>query len=161
MYSAFFEQIKHRKNFNRALEILLVEDNIGDIRLIQECFKEINSPHHLHIARDGQEALDFLYHQGKYKEAPLPDLIILDINLPKKNGHLVLEEIKKDKNLEFIPVIIFSSSSDEKDIFRAYELYANSYIVKPHDYSEFLEIIHKIDQFWMQTVQLPTYRDYL
>jgi two-component system, chemotaxis family, response regulator Rcp1 len=139
----------------RPIELLLVEDNPGDVRLTQEALKEGGLPVHLSVAYDGVEALDFLFHRGPYGKAPVPDLILLDLNLPRKNGREVLSEIKEDPDLKRIPVLVMTTSHAEQDIQKAYSLNANCYITKPMDLDEFLRIVHSIEEFWLKTVTLP------
>lgn len=140
----------------RTFEILLVEDNPGDVRFVQEALKEEKLyPYHLHVAMDGLEALDFLYRRGKHVQAPSPDLILLDLNIPKKDGHEVLEIIKGDVYLRCIPTIIMTSSSLEDDIRRSYCLHANSYIIKPTDIDEFITILKQLEVFWFTVATLP------
>ncbi len=140
----------------RSIEILLVEDNPGDVRLTQEAFKEGHIRNNLSVVKDGAAAMDFLMKSGEYKNSPTPDLILLDLNLPKKNGHEVLEEIKKDPNLKMIPVIILTSSEADKDVVRAYSLNANCYIRKPVDLDQLLKVVKAIDSFWLEIVKLPS-----
>jgi two-component system, chemotaxis family, response regulator Rcp1 len=138
------------------IEILLVEDNPGDVVLVQEAFKDFCIPNCLHVAEDGVEALAFLHREGKYQEAVRPDLIILDLNLPRKSGQQVLAEVKTDETLRSIPVVILTSSEAEDDISRAYYLYANCYITKPIVFDTFLSVIKTIEEFWFTVVRLPT-----
>ena len=139
----------------RPIEILLVEDNPGDVRLTQEALKEAKVRNHLSVAEDGEQALAFLRRQGQYAEAPHPDLILLDLNLPKKNGPEVLEEIKADPELKRVPVVILTVSKAEQDILKTYNLYANCYITKPVDLEQFLTVIKSIEDFWLTVVMLP------
>ena len=138
------------------IEILLVEDSPGDVRLTQEALRDAKVQNNLHIASDGMEATAFLWRQGKYANAPRPDLILLDLNLPKKGGREVLEEIKQDPSLKSIPVVILTTSAAEEDILRSYQLHANCYITKPVDLDQFLKIVKTIDNFWLAIVKLPT-----
>jgi chemotaxis family two-component system response regulator Rcp1 len=138
------------------IEILLVEDSPGDVRLTQEALRDAKVQNNLHIASDGIEATAFLWRQGKYANAPRPDLILLDLNLPKKGGREVLEEIKQDPSLKSIPVVILTTSAAEEDILRSYQLHANCYITKPVDLDQFLKVIKTIDNFWLAIVKLPT-----
>lgn len=138
--------------------ILLVEDNPGDVRLTQEAFKESKFIHELHVAKDGVEALEYLYRQGKFNDAPTPDIILLDLNLPRKNGREVLTEIKNDLNLKFIPVVILTTSEADEDILNSYKLHANCFITKPVEFEKFLEIVKKIEDFWLSIVKLPKKR---
>lgn len=139
----------------RPIEILMVEDNPGDVRLTVEALKEGKVRNNLHIAEDGVEALAFLRRQGRYAEAPRPDLILLDLNLPKKNGREVLEEIKEDPDLRRIPVVILTVSQAEQDIVKSYNLHANCYITKPVDLDQFLDVVKSIENFWLTVVMLP------
>jgi two-component system, chemotaxis family, response regulator Rcp1 len=137
------------------VEILLVEDNPGDVRLIFETLKEQKVRSHLNVVSNGMEVLPFLLQQGKYANAPRPDLILLDLNLPKKNGLEVLSEIKNCEQLKQIPVVVLSTSNDEKDILRSYELHANCYITKPVDFEHFNNVLRSIEEFWLKVVNLP------
>ncbi len=143
-----------KKNY-KIIEILVVEDNPGDVRLTQEALKECKIANNLHIARDGAEALAFLKKEGKYKDVPRPDVIILDLNLPKVDGREVLSEIKHDDKLKRIPVVILTSSEAEEDILKTYDLHANCYIKKPMDMDQFIEIVQSIGNFWFSIVKLP------
>jgi CheY-like chemotaxis protein len=138
-----------------AIDILLVEDNPGDIRLTQEALKESKMRNRLNIVNDGVEALDFLRRKAPYENAPRPDIILLDLNLPRKDGRAVLEEIKADADLRRIPVVILTTSDDEHDILRSYDLHANCYITKPLDLNQFASIVKTIENFWFQIVKLP------
>ncbi|MBI1896533.1 MAG: response regulator [Acidobacteria bacterium] len=137
------------------MEVLLVEDNPGDVRLTQEAFKEGRAPVHLTVAWDGIEALEILYRRGPHAASRRPDLILLDLNLPRKSGREVLAEIKGHPELRSIPVIIMTTSKAEQDVQRAYSLSANCYIAKPVDYDEFLRVVRAIEDFWLSTVMLP------
>ena len=136
-------------------EILLVEDNPGDILLTIEAFKECEQKHNITPIKDGVEAVKYLKKQEKYKDAVTPDIILLDLNLPKKDGREVLNEIKADENLKKIPVIILSTSKNENDIIKSYDLNANCYISKPVELENFINIITEIEHFWFNTVKLP------
>ena len=138
-----------------AVEILLVEDNPGDARLAVESLKESQIANETHVVEDGVEAMDFLRHKGKYTEAIRPDLILLDLNMPKKDGREVLAEIKADQDLMCIPVVILTISTAEEDIQKCYNLHANCYITKPIDLDEFMTVIKTIESFWMTLVKLP------
>jgi CheY-like chemotaxis protein len=140
----------------KPIEILLVEDNEGDIGLIEEVFEEAKIRNSLHVAEDGEEAMLYLRREGKFLSSPHPDLILLDLNLPKKDGREVLKEIKKDSNLKNIPVIVLTTSTADKDILRAYDLHANAYITKPIDFNEFMKVVESIVNFWLEIVRLPT-----
>lgn len=139
----------------RPRHILLVEDNPGDIRLLAEVFKHLGLPHPLHVAEYGQQAMSFLRRQEPYADAPCPDLILLDLNLPNGDGREVLKEIKADPKLKVIPVVILTSSEAEHEIIRAYREGANSYIVKPPTVSELIEIVRAIDRYWLAVARLP------
>ncbi|MBN1674501.1 MAG: response regulator [Kiritimatiellae bacterium] len=140
---------------DRPVEILLVEDNPADVRLTQEAFKESDVPNNLHVVQDGREALSFLRRKDTYAGVAVPDIILLDLNLPKVNGHEVLAEIKTDDNLKYIPVLILTTSRAEKDIVKTYELQANCYITKPVDLDEFVTLVKYIEYFWLSIVRLP------
>jgi two-component system, chemotaxis family, response regulator Rcp1 len=140
----------------RLLEVLLVEDNPGDIRLTKEAIRCGDLAISLSLARDGVEAIDFLRRRGSFTTAPRPDIILLDLNLPRKSGHEVLSEIKGDPSLKRIPVLVMTTSRDNQDIDHAYGLNANCYITKPMDLDEFLRIVKSIEDFWLRTVTLPT-----
>ena len=139
----------------KFVEILLVEDNPGDARLTQEALNDGKIKNNLHIAYDGVEATDFLFKRNEYKDAPRPDLIILDLNLPKKNGQEVLAEIKADPGLTSIPVIVLTISKAEEDIVRSYNLHANCFLIKPIDLNQFFEVVRSIEDFWLSLVKLP------
>ena len=139
----------------RSVEILLVEDSPGDVRLTKEALREAKVRNKLHVVNDGVEALAFLRRQGKYDAAPRPDVILLDLNLPRKDGREVLAEIKDDDDLRRIPVVILTTSQDERDILRAYDLHANCYITKPVDLDQFIAVIQSIESFWLTIVTLP------
>lgn len=137
------------------LDVLLVEDNPGDVKLTREALAETKMLVNLFTAGNGVEALDFLYKRGNFTNVPRPDIIILDLNLPLKDGREVLEEIKSDPELKRIPVVILTSSKAEEDIVRSYNLYANCYITKPLDFEQFTQIVKSIEQFWFTIVKLP------
>ena len=139
----------------REIEILLVEDNPGDVRLTIEALKDGKIHNHLSVVSDGEEALAFLRRQGQYAKAPWPDLILLDLNLPKKDGREVLKEIKQEKDLKRIPVVILTTSTAEKDIIKTYDLHANCYINKPVDFDQFTNVVKSIEDFWFTVVKLP------
>jgi chemotaxis family two-component system response regulator Rcp1 len=139
----------------RPIEILLVEDNPGDVRLCQEALKDSKVLNNLHVTADGVEALEFLRRQGKFADAIRPDLILLDLNLPRKDGREVLAEIKEDEYLRRIPVVILTVSSAEEDILRTYNLHANCYITKPVDFDQFTKVVQQIEDFWFTIVKLP------
>ena len=143
-----------KSNF-KPVEILLVEDNPGDVRLTIEALKEGKVRNHLSVAKDGVEALDFLFRRGKFTDAVRPDIILLDLNLPKKDGREVLAEIKKDPKLRRIPVVVLTTSAADEDILKSYDLHVNCYITKPVDMDRFIEVVKAIDSFWFTVVQLP------
>ena len=138
-----------------TIEILLVEDNPGDSRLAKEALKESKLKNNLYVAEDGVEAMNFLYKTGKYSKMPRPDLVILDLNLPKKDGREVLAEIKNDDNLKRIPVVILTISKAEEDILKTYNLHANCYVTKPLDLDQFMKVVRSIEDFWLTIVKLP------
>ena len=140
---------------NGPIEILLVEDNPGDVRLTKEALKEGKVYSNLHTVKDGVEAMEFLRRQGKYKDAPRPDIILLDLNLPRKDGREVLEEIKSDELLKRIPVVVLTTSKAEEDVLRTYNLHANCYVTKPVDLEKFIVVVKSIDAFWLTVVTLP------
>jgi len=140
----------------RAVEVMLVEDNPGDVRLTREALREGKIRNRLHVARDGVEALAFLRRAGTHHAAPRPDLILLDLNLPRKDGREVLAEIKADPDLKRIPVVVLTTSEDEEDILSSYNLHANCYIAKPVDLEHFIGVIKSIEDFWLAVVKLPT-----
>jgi chemotaxis family two-component system response regulator Rcp1 len=137
------------------IQVLLVEDNPGDVRLTREALRDGKVRNNLSVAPDGVEALAFLRRQGKYADAPRPDVILLDLNLPKKDGREVLEEVKADPSLRNIPVVILTSSEAERDIAQAYDLHANCYITKPVDLDQFITVVKSIEDFWFTIVKLP------
>ncbi len=139
----------------RPIEILLVEDNPGDVRLTIEALKEGKVSNRLSVARDGVEALAFLRREGSHAKAPRPDLILLDLNLPRRDGREVLAEIKADARLRRIPVVVLTTSKAEEDILRTYDLHANCYINKPVDLDQFISVVRSIDDFWLSVVRLP------
>ncbi len=139
----------------KLTRVLLIEDNPGDVRLTQEALREGKVRNHLHVAADGVEALAYLRREGQYAKARQPDLILLDLNLPKKNGREVLAEIKGDPELRRIPVVILTVSKAEEDILKSYNLHANCYITKPVDLDQFLGVVKSIEDFWLTVVMLP------
>ncbi len=139
----------------KPVAILLVEDNPGDVRLTREVLKDAKVKNDLFVVYDGVEALAYLRHEGKYKDSPKPDLILLDLNLPRKTGHEVLAEIKADDNLKRIPVVVLTVSKDEEDILKSYNLHANCFINKPVDLTQFFNIVKSIEDFWLTVVKLP------
>jgi chemotaxis family two-component system response regulator Rcp1 len=138
-----------------TIEVLLVEDSPGDVRLTREAFKDAKVYLNLHVASDGAEAMAFLNREGEHANAPRPDLILLDLNLPKKDGREVLQEIKESPTLKSIPVVILTTSASDADILRSYRLHANCYITKPVGLDGFLEVVKSIDTFWLSVVKLP------
>jgi CheY-like chemotaxis protein len=138
-----------------AIEILLVEDNPGDVRLTREALKDSKLHNNLSVVEDGAEALAFLRRQGKYANAPRPDILLLDLNLPRIDGRQVLEEIKQDDELKRIPVVVLTTSASEQDILMSYNLHANCYITKPVDLNQFITIVKNIENFWFSIVKLP------
>ena len=141
---------------DRPVETLLVEDNEADIRLTREVFADGRFLNKLSVVRDGEEAMAFLKRRAPYANAPRPDLVLLDLNLPRKDGREVLAEMKNDEELRRIPVVILTTSRAEADVVRTYELHANCYIVKPVDLSQFISVVRSIEDFWLKLVRLPT-----
>jgi CheY-like chemotaxis protein len=140
---------------NGPIEILLVEDNPGDVRLTKEALKEGKVYSNLHTVKDGVEAMEFLRREGKFQAVPRPDIILLDLNLPKKDGREVLQEIKTDDQLKRIPVVVLTTSKAEEDVLRTYNLHANCYVTKPVDLEKFMVVVKTIDSFWLTVVTLP------
>ncbi|MFC7215708.1 response regulator [Saliphagus sp. GCM10025334] len=140
-----------------SAHILLVEDNPGDVRLVTEAFATGDSESTLHVTKDGIEALEFCHRRGAYEDAPHPDLVVLDLNLPRKHGVEVLEELKSDPDLMTIPVIVLTSSESREDMRKSYERHANAYVTKPVDPTEFIETIQSLETFWLSVVRLPTW----
>jgi chemotaxis family two-component system response regulator Rcp1 len=143
-------------NKNKPITILMAEDNATDVMITKEALVHAKLLNTLHVVSDGIEAMDFLHRRGKYAKAPRPDLILLDLNMPRKNGQEVLAEIKADDKLKFIPVVILTTSKAEEDVLKAYGLHANCYVVKPVDFEVFAEVVRSIEQFWFSVVRLPT-----
>jgi len=139
----------------RPIEIFLIEDSPSDTALTIEALEEGKIANNLSHVEDGVEAMDFLKHQGKYKNAPRPDLIMLDLNLPRKDGREVLAEIKNDESLKIIPIIVLTTSRSDKDILQSYKLNANCYITKPVDFRQFMDVVRSIEKFWLSVVTLP------
>ncbi|MEV7680153.1 response regulator [Streptomyces sp. NPDC088341] len=139
----------------RPIEVLLVEDDAGDELMTREAFEDNKIRNTLRVVRDGEEALDYLYRRGVHQEAPRPDLILLDLNLPKYDGRQVLERIKTDPDLAPIPVVVLTTSSAEEDILRSYKLHANAYVTKPVDLEQFISAVRQIDEFFVTVVRLP------
>lgn len=142
-------------SLDRQVEILLVEDNPGDVRLTEEVLKEGKIFSRLSVVEDGMQAIDFLHRQGRFARVPRPDLILLDLNLPRKSGREVLEEIKLSADFRRIPVVVLTTSQSEDDILRAYDFHANCYITKPIDLEQFIKVVRSIEAFWLTTVKLP------
>jgi chemotaxis family two-component system response regulator Rcp1 len=142
--------------WSRPVEILLVDDNPADVALTQEAFLEGKLVNHLSVVNDGVDAMDFLRKRGQYASVPTPDIILLDLNMPRKDGREVLAEIKADDVLKYIPVVIMTVSKDDKDILESYRLHANCYIKKPVKFSEFVEIVRTLENFWFSVVTLPS-----
>ena len=140
----------------KQIQILLVEDNEGDVVLVEEVFQEAKIRNMISIAEDGEEAMLFLNKEGKFSDAPRPDIILLDLNLPRKDGREVLKEIKGDDDLKTIPVVVLTTSKAEEDILKSYDLHANSYITKPVDFDQFIRVIKSIEDFWLDVVKLPS-----
>lgn len=143
----------------KLAEILLVEDNEGDIELTKEAFDDAKFRNNLHVVEDGDEALDYLFKRNDYVDAVTPDIILLDLNLPGTDGREVLEQIKEDKNLRRIPVIVLTSSKADKDIIESYNLHANCYIVKPVNAIKFMDVVQHVENFWVDIVCLPSHLD--
>ncbi|MEU6678988.1 response regulator [Streptomyces sp. NPDC046925] len=137
------------------VDVLLVEDDPGDELMTREAFEDNKIRNNLHVVRDGEEALDFLYRRGAHAGVPRPDLILLDLNLPKYDGRQVLEKIKSDPDLQDIPVVVLTTSAAEEDILRSYKLHANAYVTKPVDLDQFIAAVRQIDDFFVQVVRLP------
>jgi CheY-like chemotaxis protein len=141
----------------RVIDILLVEDDPGDQLITREAFEQNRIKNTLHVARDGEEGLDFLYRRGQFGDAPRPDLILLDLNLPKYSGRQLLEQIKSDADLCHIPVVVLTTSAAEEDILKSYKLHANAYVTKPVDVDAFMSAVRQIDEFFVQVVRLPQF----
>jgi CheY-like chemotaxis protein len=139
----------------RAAEVLLVEDSPGAVRLTREALREGKIRNNLSVVSDGVEAMEFLRREGKYADAPRPDIVLLDLNMPRKDGREVLAEMKSDENLKRIPVVILSTSEAEQDILKTYDLHANCYLTKPVDLEQFISIVKSVEDFWLTIVQLP------
>ena len=139
----------------QLIEVLLVEDDPGDELMTREAFEDNKISNRLHVARDGEEALDFLYQRGQHAEAPKVDLVLLDLNLPKYDGRQVLEQIRSDPDLTHTPVVILTTSSSEEDILRSYKLHANAFVTKPVDVYQFIAAVRQIDEFFLSVVRLP------
>nr|WP_156756007.1 response regulator [Actinokineospora pegani] len=139
----------------KIIDVLLVEDDDGDVLMTREAFEHYKIRNTLHVVRDGEQAVRFLRRDDEYADAPRPDLILLDLNLPRFDGRQVLAEIKADSTLRSIPVVVLTTSEAEEDILRSYELHANAYVTKPVDFDRFIEVIQKIDEFFVTVVKLP------
>ncbi|MEQ9619614.1 MAG: response regulator [Deltaproteobacteria bacterium] len=155
MKTHHMERNKNSKFSGDPIDILLVEDNPGDARLTQEALREGKVYNTLYVVEDGEEAVSFLKQTGEYADCPKPDLILLDLNLPKKNGIEVLREIKMDDDLKLIPTVVLTTSSAEEDILKSYSLHANCYITKPVDLAQFYDVIRSVEDFWFTVVKLP------
>jgi CheY-like chemotaxis protein len=140
------------------IEVLLVEDDPGDVLLIREAFEDNKVFNRLHVVADGVEALEFMRQQGEHMEAPRPDLVLLDLNLPRKDGREVLAEVKGDHDLRTIPIVVLTTSQAEEDVLRSYDLHANAYVTKPVDFDRFIGVVRQIDQFFVTVVKLPKNR---
>ena len=138
-----------------VVDVLLVEDDPGDILMTKEAFEHYKIRNHLHVVTDGEQALDFLHQAGAYASAPRPGLILLDLNLPRRDGREVLAEIKNDDSLHQIPVVVLTTSQSDEDILRSYELHANAYVTKPVDFDQFIKVVRQIDDFFLTVVKLP------
>jgi CheY-like chemotaxis protein len=137
------------------VEILLAEDNPGDVKLTRKALEKGRLANNLHVVNDGVETMQFLRGEGEYEGRPRPDLVLLDLNMPRKDGREVLEDIKKSPDLKRIPVVVLTSSEAEEDVLRSYELHANAYLTKPVDFSGFIDVVGKLEEFWLQVVKLP------
>jgi CheY-like chemotaxis protein len=149
------ERARMSHKYGSPIEILLVEDNAGDIRLTQEALSEAKVANNLAIARDGIEALEYLRREGTHSDAARPDIILLDLNMPRMDGRELLQHIKADESLAAIPVVVLTTSKAEEDIVRSYQLHANCYITKPVDLEQFLKVVRSIEDFWLTVVRLP------
>jgi CheY-like chemotaxis protein len=139
----------------RAIDILLVEDDPGDELITREAFEHNKLQNRLHVAHDGEQGLDYLYKRGEFADAPRPDLILLDLNLPKYDGRQLLEKVKSDPDLARIPIVVLTTSAAEEDILKSYKLHANAYVTKPVDLDQFMKAVRQIDEFFVQVVRLP------
>ena len=139
----------------KPIAVLLVEDDPGDVVLVTEAFEHNKVHNELHTVQDGVEALAFLRQEAPYEDAPVPDLVLLDLNLPRKDGRQVLEEVKADERLRRIPVVVLTTSKAEEDVLRSYDLHANAYVTKPVDFDRFIEVVRQIDEFFVSVVKLP------
>jgi CheY-like chemotaxis protein len=139
----------------RAIDVLLIEDDPGDVLITREAFEHNKIENNLHVARDGEEGLDYLYRRGAFEHAPRPDLVLLDLNLPKYDGRQLLDTIKSDPDLCHIPVVVLTTSAAEEDVLHSYKLHANAYVTKPVDLDQFMKAVRQIDEFFVQVVRLP------
>ncbi|HEY2381959.1 MAG TPA: response regulator [Terriglobia bacterium] len=146
----------NRSHANNTPDVLLVEDNLGDVGLVRETFKDLNLPNPIHVLHDGVQALEYLHQEGKFSDQPRPGVIILDLNIPKKDGREVLAEIKADPELKLIPVIILTSSKAREDIEKSYALHANCYVTKPVVLEDFMRLVSVVAEFWLNVVRLPS-----
>ena len=144
-----------KQGSGKPMDILLVEDNPGDVMLVEEVLSDSKVRNRLHVVSDGEQAMEFVRRQGKHAGAPRPDLILLDLNLPKKSGREVLREVKTHPDLKTIPVVVLTSSKSDDDVVKSYELHANAYILKPVDFHQFMKVMRAIEDFWFVTVKLP------
>jgi two-component system, chemotaxis family, response regulator Rcp1 len=151
---------KQMSGEGRSIEILLVEDNPGDVRLTEEALKEGKVSNRLNVVDDGAKAIEYLHQRGAYQHACRPDLVLLDFNLPKKDGREVLAEIKADPKLRQIPVVVMTTSRAEEDVLKAYDLHANCYVTKPIDLEQFLGVVKAIEDFWLTVVKLPSSKNH-
>jgi CheY-like chemotaxis protein len=140
----------------RQIEVLLVEDDPGDVLMTREAFEDYKLNNQLHVANDGVEAMEFLRREGAHTDAPRPDLVLLDLNLPRMDGREVLQAIKSDPELASIPVVVLTTSEAEEDVLRSYSLHANAYVTKPVDFDRFIQVVRQIDDFFITVVRLPT-----
>ncbi|SFS11293.1 Response regulator receiver domain-containing protein [Halomicrobium zhouii] len=147
--------MREERHGSDPAEILLVEDNPGDVRLTQEAFEEGKIRNELHVVKDGVAALDFLHQRGEYADAPRPDIVLLDLNLPRKNGDEVLAAIRDDDDLHSLPVVVLTSSDAQEDVVRSYELQVNAYLTKPVDPAAFIETVQSFQEFWLSVVRFP------
>jgi CheY-like chemotaxis protein len=139
----------------QPIEVLLVEDDPGDVHMTREAFEDFKVANNLNVVSNGEDAIAFLRREGDYTDAPVPDLVLLDLNLPRKDGREVLREIKSDESLRHIPVVVLTTSSAEEDVLRSYDLHANAYVTKPVDFERFIEVVRRIDDFFVTVVRLP------
>ena len=153
MNSAMTQQVLHG-TLGRPVHILLVEDSPSDVAMIAAALRESHISNDMHVAGDGEEALDYLFRRGEFRDAPRPDLILLDLNLPKKDGLEILADVKADDDLKAIPVVVLTTSAAESDVLRSYNLHANSYVTKPLGFEDFLSAIQHIEEFWLTLVRL-------